>query len=301
MTDSSWDSFRYRVRAAKLVTPVIRELWLEPVGEPMRFRAGQYMLLADAKYAIPQRSYSVASAPRADGLLSVLVTLVPNGPTSTWAHRLAMYDEVSVEGPFGTFVAAPDWAAPVLLLGAGSGLAPLRSLAEALLGVGGGGAGGVGDARPGGGVGRPGDGVGDARPGGGEPNPAMPPPVTLFFSGRTAADAIDRAQFEAWAAEFAQFDYRLTCTREAYEARHSRIPDLLAAEFTSLRGYAVFTSGPPGFVTGCQAAAEALGADPVNIRTEEFFTEPSPWSSEMPPIPTASIDTDAKSASPKEF
>lgn len=249
MADFAWDSFGYRVRTAALVTPVICELWLEPAGETLPFRAGQYVLLGDADHRVSQRSYSVANAPRADGLISLLVTLVAGGPTSTWAHRLAAGDDVLVEGPYGTFVAPTDVRSPVLLLGAGSGIAPLRAIAEELT----------------------------SRDTGRS--------VTLFFSGRTAADAVDRSRFEAWAHARPGFDYRFTCTREARANRHTRIPELLSSEFDTLSGTAVFASGPPGFVGGCHRAAVALGADPADIRTEEFFTEPAQWDDAMPQPP----------------
>lgn len=237
--DLDADSYRYRVRSVALVTPVIRELWLEPIDALLPFRAGQYVLLADDSHAIPQRSYSVANAPRADGRLSLLVTRVPGGPTSMWAHGLSMDDEVSVEGPFGTFVAPDDASRPVLLLGAGSGLAPLRALTEELTGT-------------------------DRC-------------VTLFFSGRADADAIDRKRFEALAATLPAFDYRLTCTRDARAHRHTRIPALLAGEFDTLIGTEVFAAGPPGFVAGCRDAVVALGADPARVRTEEFFAADAEW------------------------
>ena len=256
VTDTQWDTYRYRVRSAAMVTPVIRELWLEPIGEVLPYRPGQYILFADDRYAVPQRSYSVANAPRADGRLSVLVTLVPGGRTSTWAHEISVYDEVSVEGPFGTFTTPDEATSPVLLLGAGSGLAPVRALAEALLDP----------SRPEGAAGRR---------------------VTLFFSGRTARDAIDRERFEEWCRNVPQFDYRLTCTRDAREQRHTRIPALLPGEFETRRGVEVFAAGPSGCVTACQAAAEPLGAATVDIRTEEFFTDPAPWYDTVPPIESA--------------
>lgn len=241
MADFAPDTFRYRVRSTAAVTPVVRELRLEPVDDPMPFAAGQFVLLADAHDRIPQRSYSVANAPRGDGLLSLLVTRVPGGPTSTWAHGLAAGTEVAVEGPFGTFVLPRRTPTGVLLLGAGSGLAPLRALAEGLLG----------------------------------PVSKERVPVTLFFSGRTEADAIDHARFEDWAARWSMFDYWLTCTRDPAALRHRRIPDILLAECENLSGYEVFTAGPPGFVAGCAAAAITLGADPAAVHTEEFFVDPA--------------------------
>lgn len=246
----SWDRHPYRVASGEMVTAVIRELWLEPVESAVHFQPGQYVLLSDTDWRVPQRSFSVANAPRRDGSVSILVTLVDGGATSPWAHRLGVGDEVLLEGPFGAFVTEADRTSPVLLLGAGSGLAPCRSLAEALLTE--------------------------------EPTRR----VTLFFSGRTEADAISRDRFEQWQREHDTFRYLLTCTREEHAPHQrrpdARIPALLADMVGELRGWEVFTAGPPGFVKACAAAAQALGADPTDIRTEEFFVDPTPWTDVAP-------------------
>lgn len=260
VSEIAWDIYDYRVRSGEMVTPVIRELWLEPVGAALSYRPGQYVLLADGANAVPQRSYSVANAPRADGRISVLVTLVPGGPTSTWAHGLSAGDEVAVEGPFGTFTASSASTAPVLLLGAGSGLAPVRALAEALLDP-------------------------------SSPEGSAARPVTLFFSGRTPADAIGREWLQSLADEVAQFRYLVTCTRDRRAARHRRIPELLREEFGTLCGTEVFAAGPPGFVIGCEKAAAALGARSAQIHTEEFFADPMPWAGDLPPLPAAAAPT----------
>lgn len=277
MTGMTWGEYRYRVRSAHLVTPVIAELWLEPVAEVFPYRAGQYALLCDGDHLVPQRSYSIANAPRADGGVSLLVTLVPGGPTSTWAHGLVAGDEVLLEGPFGTFV--PRGAGPVLLLGAGSGLAPVQAIAEELLrrpargATGNAGAWDRADATD-----APTE---QSAPGGRPPRRA----ITLFFSGRTDADIIRRERLEVWAREHSQFEYRYTRTRQPEAHRHTRIPALLPQEFSSLAGFEVFTAGPPGFVAGCEAAAVALGADASDVHTEEFFPDPAPWHDELPAIP----------------
>lgn len=253
---SGWFEYRYRVRLSTRVTPVIRELWLTPAEGQLAFRAGQYVLLSDVDWRVPQRSYSVANAPRVDGAISILITLVEGGPTSTWAHGLCAGDEVLLEGPFGTFMSAPERTGPALLLGAGSGLAPVRALAEDLL----------------------------------ERSPARP--VTLFFSCRTAADLIDRERFERWQRERAGFRYLHTLTRDPAAPRHARIPALLGdCVGRDLSGWEVFSSGPSGFVVGCSEAAQALGAAATDIHTEEFFTDPQPWLGAMPPVPQSGAPT----------
>lgn len=251
----TWSEHRYRVVSSQAVTPVIRELWLAPAGEPLAFRAGQYVLLGDLDWRVPQRSYSVASAPRADGRLSLLVTRVDGGPTSTWAHGLQPGDEVLLEGPYGLFTTAPGRQGPLLLLGAGSGLAPVRALAEAVL------------------------------------QDAPERSVTLFFSCRSATDRIGAADFQRWRAEHPRFRYLETLTRDAAAPRHGRLPPQLAEVVGELAGWEVFASGPSGFVVGCAEAAQALGAAAADIHTEEFFTDPQPWLGTKPALPGGSEPT----------
>lgn len=173
---------------------------------------------------------------------------MPGGLTSTWAHdKLRAGGTVTLAGPYGTFLPDPEQSGPVLLLAAGSGMAPARALAEALLAV------------------------------------PRPRPVTLFFSARSRADTIDHARWQEWVDTHKDFRYLLTLTREPQAPLHAHIPELLAGTFRDLAGWEVFASGPPGFVTGCAAAAEALGAERSAIHTEEFFADPQPWSV-APPV-----------------
>ncbi|MGH8801326.1 MAG: ferredoxin--NADP reductase [Casimicrobiaceae bacterium] len=244
---TSWGEYRYRLVSSAAVTPAIRELWLAPCGDALPYQPGQYVLLNDTAYQLPQRSYSLANAPRTDHWASLLVTRFPGGPTSGWVHDvLHSGDEVTLAGPYGTFVLDDHRNGPILLLAAGSGLAPIRALAEALRAH--------------------------------EPERTF----TLFFSARTAADTIDGTRFSDWARTYAGFRYLLTLTRDPAAPRHRRIPDLLADTLGSLRGWEVFTAGPSGFVTGCVAAVRALGVDPGAVHTEEFFADPQPWTGDPP-------------------
>ena len=91
----------YRVLHTERRTPTIIELWLRPAAGALDYLPGEYVLLEDRDHAVPPRSYSIANAPRPDGLISLLVTSVPDGETSTWVHeRLRVGEEVSISGPY---------------------------------------------------------------------------------------------------------------------------------------------------------------------------------------------------------
>ena len=112
----------------------IAEIRIRPLGDDLRFWPGQYIMVGDPAAGIPPRQYSIANAPRPDGEISLLVTLADGGVTSGWIHHTVRPGKrLSVSGPYGTFVGDPGVDGPILCLAAGSGLAPILSLAEAAM------------------------------------------------------------------------------------------------------------------------------------------------------------------------
>ncbi len=236
------EDLRFVVANKTVRTPSIVQLDLSPLDQPLTFRPGQYVLLSDIEGRLPQRSFSIASAPRADGHIAVLVTRVlPPGLTSSWVHDgLRTGDYVLISGPYGTFTQGLPIKRPVLHLSAGSGLAPIMALIEVGLASG------------------------------------TSAPITLFFSAHTAADVYNEDVFADWAARHANFTYMRTLTREPDRSIERRIPDLLPKVLPDLRGFEVFIAGSEGFVLGCEVAVMRQGARPINVHTEPFFAEPQP-------------------------
>ena len=154
----------------------------------------------------------------------MLITRVPGGPTSTWIHdRLAGRRSPVALGSLRLVHADPSVAA-LLLLAAGSGLAPIRALLEAELAT------------------------------------ASRRSLTVLFSARTEADVIDREGFAALVAAHSRLRFIRTLTRGPGPAPRGRIPGLLPELSGGLAGDRVFIAGSSGFVLGCAAAAVAAGA-----------------------------------------
>jgi CDP-4-dehydro-6-deoxyglucose reductase len=97
-----------------------------PAAETFRFEAGQYIdiMLSGGR----RRSFSIASPPHCSGVLELHVRRVAGGEFS---ERLFDGEPQSalltIEGPLGQFVYRPS-AAPMLLVGGGTGIAPLLSI-----------------------------------------------------------------------------------------------------------------------------------------------------------------------------
>ncbi len=217
-------------------TPSIAELVLRPLGLPMRYWPGQYVMLCDRDQKVPPRNYSIACAPRTEGEIVLQVTRIDGGTTSAWIHEtLAVGELVNVCGPYGMFIGDPSVETAVLCMAAGSGLAPILALTEAAL------------------------------------RRNFPHPVTLLFSARTSADVYDAGLMAFWQAKHRNFRFLPTLTRERGGGLCGHVPDVLPRLFPDLSPYSVFVAGNPGFVEACVRASRALGARDALVHTESYY------------------------------
>jgi CDP-4-dehydro-6-deoxyglucose reductase, E3 len=116
-----------RIERAASLSHDVKGLYLRlPVAESFRFEAGQYIDIMLSRGR--RRSFSIASPPHCPGLLELHVRRAAGGEFS---ERLFDQDPVNalltIEGPLGQFVYRPS-AAPMLLVGGGTGIAPLLSI-----------------------------------------------------------------------------------------------------------------------------------------------------------------------------
>lgn len=116
------------VTIERLATDIVRVVLKTPPTSPMNFVAGQYIdVLADGV----RRSYSLANAPRADGLLELLIKRYAGGHLSAyWFERAKPNDLLRIEGPFGTFFLREAAPTNILFLATGTGIAPVKALLE---------------------------------------------------------------------------------------------------------------------------------------------------------------------------
>ncbi|MFC1417543.1 globin domain-containing protein [Streptacidiphilus cavernicola] len=98
---------------------------------PYRYRAGQYTTLEVPMWPRVWRPYSLASAARPDGLLTLQVKAVPAGWVSNaLVQRTQPGDVLRLGPPGGTMVVDHDDDTPLLLLGGGTGIAPMLAVIE---------------------------------------------------------------------------------------------------------------------------------------------------------------------------
>jgi len=114
----------------RLAPDIVAVMLKTPPTSPMRFVPGQYV---DVIWGDVRRSYSLANAPRADGLLELIVKRYPGGVLSEyWFERAQPNDLLRIEGPFGTFFLRDDGPRDIVFLATGTGIAPVKALLEEL-------------------------------------------------------------------------------------------------------------------------------------------------------------------------
>lgn len=118
------------VSIERLAPEIVKVVLKTPPTSPMRFLPGQYIdVIADGV----RRSYSLANAPRADGLLELLIKRYPGGHLSRfWFEQAKPNDLLRIEGPFGTFFLRDQAPTNILFLATGTGIAPVKALLEEL-------------------------------------------------------------------------------------------------------------------------------------------------------------------------
>jgi ferredoxin-NADP reductase len=208
------------------------------------FRAGQHL---DVRLTAPdgyqtQRSYSVASAPGLEGLYELIVERLEDGEVSPFFHDVAeVGDAVEIRGPFGGhFVWGPEDGGPLLLVGGGSGVAPLMSILRHRAAVG-----------------------GDAR-------------AVLLHAARTWDDVIYREELIARDAAEAEFTLLLSLSRDTARRPQDfgRRIDAPLLEVTLAMLGAVprltFVCGSNPFVEAVTGHLLDLGLSPQTIHTERF-------------------------------
>jgi ferredoxin-NADP reductase len=204
-------------------------------------RAGQHVdvrLTADDGYQA-QRSYSIASAPE-DASLTLTVERLDDGEVSPYlVDELRAGDGLELRGPIGGyFVWEASLGGPLLLIGGGSGVVPLRAIVRH------------------------------------HHASESDVPLRLLYSARSLDDVIYRDELTR-CSDDGTVDVRFTLTRERPEGWHGysrRIDRELVAEvaWPARERPLVYVCGPTAFVETAASVLVDLGHEPGRIRTERF-------------------------------
>lgn len=204
---------------------------------PLDYRAGQFINLF--KDATLGRSYSLASVPARDPHLKLHIRKVPDGRVSGWAHHsLKPGDVVEISQPVGNcFYVAGNPQQPILLIGTGSGLAPLYGIARDALAQGHSG------------------------------------PIRLYHGSRNPQGLYLVDELRALAERHDNFSYTPCISGDAMSEdgyAQGRALDVALADIGKLTGWRVFLCGNPEMVKTAKKKAFLTGAAMKDIYADAF-------------------------------
>jgi len=116
-----------QITAIEELTHDIRRLELA-VEDTFKFRAGHYVDITIPDKGVT-RAYSMASSPSTPNKLEFIIKLYPNGAFSSQLQdQLKVGDTLQIEGPYGTCFRRENQTGSIIMIGGGSGMAPLWSI-----------------------------------------------------------------------------------------------------------------------------------------------------------------------------
>jgi NAD(P)H-flavin reductase len=226
------------VRDVRRATPRTRLIRLDTAGSGFLYAAGQ-AVMAGLHGSPLRKPYSIASAPAETarhGVIELLVQVDDSGGPDPRLELAAPGTALDIDGPFGSFTLPPlGRGARVLLVGGGTGIAPLRSMLVQALDTG------------------------------------MAPIAHVVYSARTADEFAYRDELEALAGD-GRITLTLTVTREggAWEGRRGRVDRALLARSLVSTDTWCLVCGPPTLVADVRAALDSLQVAGDRVGVERF-------------------------------
>jgi CDP-4-dehydro-6-deoxyglucose reductase len=208
--------------------------------EAFAFEPGQYMkiLLDDGSH----RSFSMASAPNGNAIDFHVRQIAGGRFTTGQLPQLRPGDRLDVEVPLGSFSLRKEDYRPLLMVATGTGLAPIKSMLEALM-----------------------------------DDPDCPP-VWLYWGMRSAADLYLHEEIARWGERLYDFQYVPVLSRadDGWQGRRGYVHDAVAADIGDLSEHAIYLCGSPNMIRDAKQTFMVLGAQAPFIYSDGFTFQHAP-------------------------
>lgn len=227
-----------RVESMELLTHDIMKIELKlPETERMQFLAGQYLeiILKDGK----RRAFSIANAPHDDDLIELHIRHVPDGHFGDFVFE-GMKEKtlLKIEGPLGSYYLREESNRPIILVGGGTGFAPLKGMLEHAFKIG------------------------------------LDKPIHLFCGVRAVRDLYMDAMVKAWLEHHPNLKYTAVLSQpeegDNWQGKTGHVSEAVVAEYPDLSGYDVYLSGPPAMVKSGMDIFYAKGLPETQIYSDSF-------------------------------
>jgi len=222
------------IKNQKLSQDIIELVISHP--DNFHYQPGQFINLRRADGLV--RSYSIANCKRSNNSLELHIQKLPNGKFSEWAHlSLKPGDTIDMQGPFGDcFYTQEKKEQPLLLIGTGTGLAPLAGILESALTQG------------------------------------HTGPIHLYHGSRDANGLYLVDKLTELAKKTDNFHYTPCVSGENTlpDFQTARANDKALSDLPDLKGYKIYLCGHPDMVKDSQRKAYLAGASLQQIFADAF-------------------------------
>ena len=230
-----------RVVSKEALSHDVVRLWLKlPESQRLQFFAGQYLdfILRDGR----RRAFSIANAPHDDELIELHVRHVPHGEFTDYVFDSMKEKTIlRIEAPLGTFILREESERPMILMGGGTGFAPLKGMIEHAFHVG------------------------------------IERPMHLYWGVRGRRDLYLPELPAAWERDHPNFSFTpvLSEPDPDWSGRAGYVHEAVVADHPDMSGFDVYMSGPPVMVEAGRAAFEARG-----LTMEHMFSDAFEWAAD---------------------
>lgn len=214
-----------------------------PAAARLQFLAGQYIdiLLPEGK----RRAFSIASPPSETDIIELHVKHVDGGGFTGHVFEDMQPKEIlRIEGPLGTFFFRRSSERPAVLVGGGTGFAPLKSMIEELIHA------------------------GDERP------------LELFWGTRTADDLYAAELIRSWQQEHPALNFVPVVSEpdESWKGETGFVHEAVLRHHPDLSGWDVYMSGPPAMIHAARPAFLKAG-----VPEDRLFYDSFDFAPDVPP------------------
>ncbi|NEX22015.1 CDP-6-deoxy-delta-3,4-glucoseen reductase [Thiorhodococcus mannitoliphagus] len=228
-------------RKEQLNHDVVRLMLKLPEQQRLQFLAGQYVELSlkDGR----TRAFSIANAPQDDAFLELHIRQIAGGEVTQ--HIFDALQERSIlriRGPLGDFYLREDSQRPIIMVGGGTGFAPLKAMIEQAVAIG------------------------------------LQRPIHLYWGVRSRRDLYLPELPSQWSEQLPNFAFTpvLSEPDADWTGRTGWVHEAVLQDKPQLGGHEVYTAGPPAMIEAAEAAFLAQGLDREHLLSDAFTFSSKP-------------------------
>ena len=227
-----------RVEKMQLLTHDVMKLQLKlPETERLQFMAGQYLefLLKDGK----RRAFSIANAPHDDAYIELHIRHVPDGQFGDFVFDgLKEKALMRMEAPLGSYFLREESNRPIILMGGGTGFAPLKGMLEHAFHI------------------------------------KLDQAIHLFCGARAKRDLYMDDMVQQWLTQYPNLKYTAVLSEpmdeDNWQGETGLVHESVVRHYPDLSGFDVYLSGPPPMVKAGMELFYKSGLPETQIYSDSF-------------------------------